>query len=141
MTSLSKMFADKSRLAKQNALRNILNAKMVEGQSGREHMLKMMDKFDVAEILGANIDMQSKVDMILETLPASYNQFKLNYNMNKLNMDLTELMQELQDAQSIMKSKNHVHFAQASTSGLNPKRNNSNGKQKQIKGKRKKKVG
>ena len=82
--------------------------------------------------------MQSKVDMILETLPTSYNQFKLNYNMNKLDMDLTELMQELQDAQSIMKSKNYVHFVQASSSGSNLKGNKS--KRKQIKGKGKRKV-
>ena len=52
MTSLSKMFADKSWLAKQNALRNIMNARMAKGQSIREHMLKMMDNFNVAEILG-----------------------------------------------------------------------------------------
>ena len=84
--------------------------------------------------------MQSKVDMILETLPTSYNQFKLNYNMNKLNMDLTELMQELQDAQFIMKSKNYVHFAQASTSRPNLKGNKSKRKQKQTKGKGKKKL-
>ena len=92
MSSLSQMFADKSQLAKQNTLRNIMNSRMAKGQSIREHMLKMMDNFNVAEILGANIDMHQKVDMILETLPVSYNQFKLNYNMNKLNMDLTELM-------------------------------------------------
>ena len=64
MTSLSKMCANKSCLARQGALRTIMNARMSEGQSVREHMLKMIDNFNVAEILGVNTDIQSKVDII-----------------------------------------------------------------------------
>ncbi|WP_163813176.1 hypothetical protein, partial [Pseudodesulfovibrio sp. JC047] len=80
MMSLSEMFADKSRPARQAAIRTIMNTRMAEGTPVRDHMLKMMDCFNVAEILGAEIDGESQTDMILETLPDSFNQFKLNFN-------------------------------------------------------------
>ena len=73
-------------------------------------MLKMMDCFNIVEILGAEIDAESQTDMILETLPDSFNQFKLNFNMSKLNMTLSELMKELQVAEAIMKPKAQAHF-------------------------------
>ena len=73
MLSLSEMFADKSRPARQAALRTIMNTRMAEGTPVRENMLKMMDCFNEAEILGAEIDARSQTDMILETLPESFN--------------------------------------------------------------------
>ena len=72
MMSLLEMFADKSRPARQAAIRTIMNTKMAEGTPVREHMLKMMDYFNVAEILGAEIDVESQTDMILETLLDSF---------------------------------------------------------------------
>lgn len=136
MLSLSEMFADKSRPARQAALRTIMNTRMAEGTPVREHMLKMMDCFNEAEILGAEIDAGSQTDMILETLPESFNQFKLNFNMSKLDMTLSELMKELQAAEAIMKPKGQAHFSQSS-SKLNPK--GKKFKKKQGKGKGQKK--
>ena len=47
--------------------------------------------------------------MILETLPESFDSFKLNYSMNKLSYSLTELMKELQAAEALFnKGKNKV---------------------------------
>ncbi|GHB33619.1 hypothetical protein GCM10010392_69100 [Streptomyces clavifer] len=132
MMSLSEMFADKSRPARQAAIRTIMNTRMAVGTPVRDHMLKMMDCFNEAEILGAEIDAQSQTDMILETLPDSFNQFKLNFNMSKMDMTLSELMKELQAAEAIMKPKAQAHFFQSS-SKLNPK--GKKFKKKQTKGK------
>ena len=64
--------------------------------------------------LGAEIDAESHPNMILETLPDSFNQFKLN--TSKLNMTLSEI----QATEAIMKPKAQAHFFQSS-SHLTPK--------------------
>src|SRR5579862_6779626 len=136
MMSLSEMFADKSRPARQAAIRTIMNTRMAVGTPVRDHMLKMMDCFNEAEILGAEIDAQSQTDMILETLPDSFNQFKLNFNMSKMDMTLSELMKELQAAEAIMKPKAQAHYFQSS-SKLNPKGKKFKKRQTKRKGQKK----
>ena len=136
MLSLSEMFADKSRPARQAAIRTIMNTRMAEGTPVREHRLRMIECFNTAEILGAEIDAESQIDMILETLPESFNQFKLHFNMSKMDMTLSELMKKLQVAEGIVKPKAQAHFFQSS-SKLNPK--GKKFKKKQNKGKGQKK--
>ena len=67
--------------------------------------LKMMDYLNEAEIQGAQIDDNSKIDMVLESLPETFKEFKVNYNINKRNMALTELMNELHSAEEIYRAK------------------------------------
>ncbi|KAL6312833.1 hypothetical protein AAG906_020957 [Vitis piasezkii] len=76
------MFNDKGRPSRQATLRTIMSTKMIEGTPIRDHMIHMITLFNKMEILGAKIDGETKVDMILETLSNSFKQFKLNYNMN-----------------------------------------------------------
>ena len=45
---------------------------MAEGSSVRDHVLKLMNYLNELEILGAEIDKESQVDMILLTLPDSF---------------------------------------------------------------------
>ena len=95
-------------------------------------MLKMIAHFNEAKILGANIDTESQIDMVLETLSESFSQFKLNYNMRKMNMTLPELMKELQAVEAIMMPKSSIHLVQFTSSELKPegkkfiKKGNSN---------------
>ena len=67
---------------------------MTEGISVREHCLRMISHLNTLEVLGADIDGESQVDMILQSLPESFKEFKLNYNMNKKIYTLSELMNE-----------------------------------------------
>lgn len=53
LSSMTEMFADKSRSERQAALKAIMNTRMAKGTSVREHMLKMMAHFNDAEVLGA----------------------------------------------------------------------------------------
>ena len=55
---------------------------MAEGNPVRERVLKMIGFLNELETLGATIDTQTQVDIILNSLPVSFVQFKLNYNMN-----------------------------------------------------------
>ncbi|KAH9679182.1 Integrase catalytic domain-containing protein [Citrus sinensis] len=81
---------------------------MGKGTRVRDHVLKMMDYLNEAEIQGAQIDDNSKIDMVLESLPETFKEFKVNYNMNKRNMTLTELMNELHSAEEIYRAKKSV---------------------------------
>ena len=56
---------------------------MAEGSSVREHCLIMIFNLNTLKVLGADIDKESQVDMILRSLPESFKEFKLNYNMKK----------------------------------------------------------
>ena len=89
------MFSEQGRSARQETMRQIYNTKMDEGTSVREHCLRMISNLNTLEVLGADIDGESQVDMILQSLPKSFKEFRLNYNMNKKIYTLSELMNEL----------------------------------------------
>ncbi|KAH9704345.1 hypothetical protein KPL70_011418 [Citrus sinensis] len=125
MDSLQQMFGQSTRSARQAALKGIMNSKMGKGTRVRDHVLKMMDSLNEAEIQGAQIDDNSKIDMVLESLPETFKEFKVNYNMNKRNMTLTELMNELHSAEEIYrdeKSLGSINITEKSSSfGPKPK--------------------
>lgn len=134
LESLKQMFGDQGRAAKQTAMRALMNTKMTEGTPVRDHVLKMMSLLNELEVLGANIDNESQVEMILQSLPDSFQQFRLNYNMNKMNLSLALLLNELQAAETIIKQQGPVvalHVEKGSTSkpkGQNKKKKTHIGK-------------
>ena len=100
----------------------ILNTKMSEGTPVREHMLKMIGYFNVLEILGAEIDLETQVDIVLNSLSSSFTQFKLNYHLNKVHYSLSELMNSLTATEGIVKGESAVlNIEKASTSKPKPK--------------------
>ena len=106
---------------------------MGKGTGVCDHVLKMMDYLNEAEIQGAQIDDNSKIDMVLESLPETFKEFKVNHNMNKRNMTLIELMNEFHSAEEIYraeKSLRSINIAEKCSSSR-PK----------LKGKGKKKAG
>ncbi|KAH9671204.1 hypothetical protein KPL70_017270 [Citrus sinensis] len=125
------MFGQSTRSVRQAALKGIMNSKMGKGTRVRDHVLKMMDYLNEAEIQGAQIDDNSKIDMVLESLPETFKEFKVNYNMNKRNMTLTELMNKLHSTEEIYraeKSLGSINITEkSSSSGPKPK---SKGKKK-----------
>ena len=102
MLSLKEMFGVQSRFARQETMRQIYNTKMAEGSLVRKHCLTMISNLNTLEVLGADIDGESQVDMILQSLLESFKEFILNYNMNKKIYTLSELMNELVKAEGIL---------------------------------------
>ena len=102
MLSLKEMFGEQGRSARQEAMRQIYNTKIAEGTSVREHCLRMIFNLNTLEVLGADIDGESQVDMILQSLPKSFKEFRLKYNMNKKIYSLFELMNELVAVKDIL---------------------------------------
>ena len=58
-------------------------------------MICIIELFNEMEIFGVENDIETQIDMVLETLPNSFKEFKLNYFINKLMMSLTKLLREL----------------------------------------------
>ncbi|WKA07785.1 hypothetical protein VitviT2T_025563, partial [Vitis vinifera] len=101
--NLKEMFGDQTSAARQNALREILTSKMEEGTQVRTHVLKMMSLLNDMKVLGAEVDKATQIEMVLNTLPPSFQQFRLNYNMNKMDFTLSKLLNELVAAETIIK--------------------------------------
>ncbi|XP_057969469.1 uncharacterized protein LOC131158621 [Malania oleifera] len=96
--NFKEMFGDQNHVAKQIAMKELMNNTMVEVYAFylvRNHVLKMIGLLNEHEILGAEIDWETQVDIILQSLPDSFKQFFLNYNMSKLSHSLAELIEEL----------------------------------------------
>ena len=103
ITNLKEMFGDLNHAARLVAMKDLMNTTMVEGTLVRDHILKMMSLLNELEILGAEIDGETQVDIILQSLPDSFKQFCLNYNMNKFSYSMAELLKELQAAEGLIK--------------------------------------
>ena len=95
------MFGQPSEQQRHEAIVLVMTAKMKDGTSVREHVLRTMTHFNTAETHGGRSDERSQVTMIMETLPKSFLQFKSNYVMNKLTFTLTPLLNELTHYESI----------------------------------------
>ncbi|XP_050245972.1 uncharacterized protein LOC126693971 [Quercus robur] len=135
MLSLKEMFGKQGRSVRQETTRKIYNTKMAEGSSVRKHCLTMISNLNKLEVLGADIDGESQVDMILQSLLESFKEFRHNYNMNKKIYSLSELMNELVAAEGILGTSSvNANMAEDFTS--QPK---SKGKGKKKKKKKKKK--
>ena len=83
MMNLKEMFGEQNRVGRQVAMRALLNINMAEGTLVWDHVLKMIAHLNELEILGAEIDDESQVDIVLMSLPESYKNFRLNYSMSK----------------------------------------------------------
>ena len=75
--NMQEMFIDKGRSTRQATLRFIMNIRMFKRTLVGEHMIKMISLFNEMKIFVAEIDGETKIEMILETLLTSFCQFKL----------------------------------------------------------------
>ena len=78
MMNLKEMFGEQNRAGRQVATKALLNTKMAKGTPVQDHVLKMISHLNELEILGAEIDGESQVDIVLMSLPESYKNFRLN---------------------------------------------------------------
>ena len=102
MMNLKEMFEDQKRAEKQVAIKALLNTKMAEWTPVRDHVLNMIVYLNELEIMRAKIDGESQVDIVLMSLPESFNNFCLNYSMDKGSYSLVELLKELQVGKGIL---------------------------------------
>ncbi|KAL0463263.1 UNVERIFIED_CONTAM: hypothetical protein Slati_0213900 [Sesamum latifolium] len=69
--------------------------KMAEGSSVQSHGVKMLFLVEKLEDLKAGLENDTYIDVILQSLPPSYDPFIVNYNMNGLDKSIHELINML----------------------------------------------
>ncbi|MFV0960673.1 hypothetical protein QML37_29940, partial [Klebsiella pneumoniae] len=103
MDQLKKMFQEQSKVERYNVTKAFLACKMAEGSSVSAHMLKMMSYAEQLERFGLPLDKSLAIDIVLNSLPASFSGFILNYHMHGMEKSLEELHGLLKTAESDMK--------------------------------------
>ncbi|KAL0373442.1 UNVERIFIED_CONTAM: hypothetical protein Sradi_3259900 [Sesamum radiatum] len=90
---------------------------MIEGSSVQGHGVKMLSLVEKLKDLKADLAKETYIDVILQSLPPSFDSFIVNYNMNGHDKDLHELINMLvQYKATIEKSAPSVLVGEASTS-------------------------
>ena len=123
--NLKEMFGEQNRAGRQVAMKALLNKKIAQETPVRDHVLKMIGHLNELEILGAEIDGESQVDIVLMSLPESFKNFCLNYSMNEGSYSLAELLKELQIAEEILGQAKSVQVVEKGSSS-----STKNGKKK-----------
>ena len=99
---------------------------MAKGKPVRDHVLKMMSHLNEMEIFGADIDGETQIDIILMSLPKSFEQFRLNYTMKKRLFSLAELLTEFQASEGLFQQRAQVNVdkkgSSSNTKGQNKKK-------------------
>ncbi|XP_074374085.1 uncharacterized protein LOC141714466 [Apium graveolens] len=114
--NLKEPFGDRNRAATQVAMKALMNTQMTEETPIRGYILKMLSHLNEIEILGDELDGETQIDIVLMSLPKSFEQFHLNYNMNKRLYSLTELLTELQETEGLFKKRVQVNMAEKGSS-------------------------
>ena len=70
--------------------------------------MKMIAYLNKMEIIGAEIDAETKNHMILNTLLDTFAQLKIDYELNKKDYILAALIKDLQITENIIKNKNSI---------------------------------
>ncbi|KAL0420952.1 UNVERIFIED_CONTAM: hypothetical protein Slati_3118100 [Sesamum latifolium] len=117
MLRMSQIYAVLDRHIRYAATKAFFGTKMIEGSSVHEHRVKMLSLVEKLKYLKADLAKETYIDVILQSLPPSFDSFIVNYNMNGLGKDLHELINMLvQYKAMIEKSVPSVLVGEASTS-------------------------
>ncbi|KAL5833326.1 hypothetical protein ACOSQ3_017000 [Xanthoceras sorbifolium] len=102
MMSLDEMFAMRSWTTNREVVTAFMNLRMKPRQTVKDHMMKVVAHLNITEPNGAEIDGKTKIDMIVNSLSDSFDQFKLDYTLNNKEYTLQGLMQDVQSAEKIL---------------------------------------
>ncbi|KAK4381543.1 hypothetical protein Sango_2957600 [Sesamum angolense] len=93
MHRMKDLYAVPDRLIRYAVMKVFFGKRMIEGSSIREHGMMMLSLVEKLKDLQADFEKEETyVDVILQSLPPSYDQFIINYNMNGLEKSLHELI-------------------------------------------------
>ena len=107
------MFENQARVERYNISKSLFSCKLAEGSPVNPHVIKMIGYIETLDRLGSELHDDLAVDVILQSLPPSYEPFIMNFQMNGMEKSLSELHGMLKTAEeSIKKSTNHVMVVQ-----------------------------
>lgn len=97
------MFENQARSERYNISKSLFACRLAEGGSVSPHVIKMIGYIENLEKLGAALPPDLATDVILQSLPASFEPFILNYQMNSMEKTLAELHGMLKTAEASIK--------------------------------------
>jgi hypothetical protein len=107
------MFENQARVERYNILKALFACKLAEGSLVIPHVIKMMGYNETLLKLGCEIKVDLATDVILQSLPVSYESFNMNFHMNGMEKTMAKLHEMLKIAEdSIKKNSNHVIMIQ-----------------------------
>ena len=92
------------------------SCKMEENSYVSEHILRMSGYHNHLTQLGVNLQDDSVIDRVLESLPPSYKDFVMNFNMQGLEKTIPELFAMLKVAEVGIKKDHQVLMVNKTTS-------------------------
>ena len=132
LQTLEEMFAKSTISERQAAIIDLINTRMTCGLV-KDHCLAMISHISRAEVIGAKHQKEMKIDLILQSLPKHFNQFKVNYNMHKMDLTLVQLMHELESAEQSLTEPGSINFTKGYVKPKGkPKGGNKNKKKKSV---------
>ncbi|KAL0405777.1 UNVERIFIED_CONTAM: hypothetical protein Slati_3891600 [Sesamum latifolium] len=133
MLRMKDVYAVPDRHIRYAAIKAFFGTKMTEGSSVHSHGVKMLSLLEKLEDLKAGLNNDTYIDVILQSLPPSYDPFIVNYNMNGLEKRGFNLQGERQGCQTLegeKKGKKMAVTATTSTGGAPPAAPKGQGKGK-----------
>jgi hypothetical protein len=110
---LREMFENQARVEMYNISKALFACKLAEGSLISPHVIKMIGYIETLTKLDCKIKDGITTDVILQSLPVSYESFIINFHMNGMEKIMTELHGMLKTADdSIKKSHAHVMMVQ-----------------------------
>lgn len=100
---LKNLFQEQARVEQFAVTKEILSAKLGMNQPVGPFVLKLIRLFEQCERLGLVFPTRLQTDIILHSLPESFDNFKMNFNMNGMENTVTELHGMLKSAEGTIK--------------------------------------
>ncbi|KAL6570388.1 hypothetical protein OROMI_014902 [Orobanche minor] len=100
---LREMFTKGQRQERLEVLVALKKCEHKDGESVSAHVMKMQRLIEKLEKLDVKIDQNFAIDMVLDSLPASYEPFIMQFNMNDNETTIMQLHNMLQRAEQGMK--------------------------------------
>jgi hypothetical protein len=105
---LHEMFENQARAERYNISKALFVCKLVKGSTISPHLIKMMDYNETLDKLGCELKDDLATDVILQSLPMSYESFIINFHMNDIEKTMVELHGMFKTADDSIK-KTHIY--------------------------------
>ncbi|KAG6479318.1 hypothetical protein ZIOFF_062781 [Zingiber officinale] len=102
---LQGLYGAQTHSVRHATIKELMIAYMRDGASVHEHGVKMIELIEKLLSLDLVIPHELSTDIILLSLPSSFDNFMVNFNMNKLEATLEELVNMLANYEATMKKK------------------------------------
>jgi hypothetical protein len=106
------MFENQARGERYNISKALFACKLAEGSPINPHVIKMIGYIETLDKFGCELKDDLATDVILQSLPTSYEPFITNFHMNGIERPWLSCMGCLKQQDSIKKNPNHVMMVQ-----------------------------